>query len=82
MMRVSFFLTLAFVLILMGFALVLTGSSISGLGGGCFFWPFPVIIACGAGNGGTPYALIIVGLVAVVLMSFLSFVWMRRTTSG
>lgn len=80
-MRASMVLALAFALILAGFVLVIAGSGFSGFSGGCFFWPFPIIIACGAGSGGTPYFLIIVGLIAVAIISFLSFFWMRKTIS-
>jgi len=71
-------LAVAFGLILVGSVLVLSGSIMSGSAGGCFFWPFPVILVCGAGSDGAPYISIIVALVVVVLISSLSFLWMRR----
>src|SRR5438034_6340805 len=66
-------LAVAFGLILVGSVLVLSGSIVSGSAGGCFFWPFPVILVCGAGSDGAPYISIIVGLAGVWLISCLSF---------
>jgi hypothetical protein len=65
-------------LILAGIALLSLGSSTSGLAGGCFFWPFPVIIACGAGGAGASYTPIIIGGLAVGLFSFLFFLLVQR----
>ena len=71
-------LAVAFGLILVGSVLVLSGSIMSGSAGGCFFWPFPVILVCGAQSDGAPYISIIVALSVVVLISFLTLLWMRR----
>ena len=68
--------------VLLGLALVLANSPTSRTGGGCFFWPFPVIILCGAGSSGTVYPLIIAGLVVTIIISFISFFQMRRSTTG
>ncbi|OLB46961.1 hypothetical protein AUI07_02590 [archaeon 13_2_20CM_2_53_6] len=75
-------LAVAFGLILVGSVLVLSSSVMSGSAGGCFFWPFPVILVCGAGADGAPYISIIVALSVVVLISFLTLLWMRRVAAS
>ena len=82
LIRAPYLLAVGLGLVLLGLSLVIANSATSGTGGGCFFWPFPVIVVCGAGSSGTVYPLMIVGLVVSVLISFMSFVWMRRSTTG
>ncbi len=66
---------------LIGFLLVFLGSSGPASYGGCSFWPFPVIIACGLGNGGGSFLLI--GLFAAVLTFLIVFLgwWARKPGS-
>jgi flagellar motor component MotA len=81
-MRASYLLLVALGLILTGFALVLAGTVTSGSAAGCFFWPFPVIIVCGAGTGAAPYSAVVVGAIALVAVSVFSFLWMRKGAGG
>ena len=75
-------LVVAFGLILVGFVLVLLGSSMSGSGAGCFFWPLPVVVVCGAGSGGAPYTFAILGAVIFAVVLLLSSFWMRKAPSS
>ena len=81
-MRISLLIILSIGLTLTGLALVLAGATRPGLAGGCFFWPFPLIIACGAGTGGSAYVAIILGIVALVAMIFFSRIWVQRAAGG
>jgi len=71
-------LIIALGLILAGVGLLSLGPSSSHLAGGCFFWPFPVIIACGAGEAGVSYTSVITGGLIVGLLSFLFFLLVQR----
>ncbi|MBO0887970.1 hypothetical protein J2P12_02610 [Candidatus Bathyarchaeota archaeon] len=81
-MRVSLLFAVSLGLILTGLALMLVGSATSGLSGGCLFWPFPVIIVCGAGTGGSSNFSIVLGAVALMAMILFSIFWFRKTTKG
>lgn len=60
-------------LVVVGFLVILLGSSGPGSSGGCFFWPFPVILACGLGAGSSSFLSL--GLVLVVSVSLLILSW-------
>ena len=77
-MRTSYLLLVAMGFILTGFAVVLAGTVTSGSAAGCFFWPFPVIIVCGAGTGGASYTFVVVGAMVLVAFSVFPFLWMRK----
>jgi len=81
-MRALLVLVVAFGLVLVGFVLVFAGIAMSGSVGGCFFWPFPVIIVCGAGTGGASYIEVIVGAIVLVALSVFSFLWMRKAAGS
>ncbi len=76
----SLFLLLSFGLILIGTVFVLFGSITMNSTGGCFLWPFPIIVVCGAGSGGAPFGYFIIGVVAVVLVFIVSLFWVRWRT--
>ncbi len=80
--RTSYLLLVALGLILTGFALVLAGTVASGSAAGCFFWPFPAIIVCGAGTGGASYTFVVVGAIVLVAFSVFSFLWMRKAAGS
>jgi hypothetical protein len=80
--RISLLLALSTGLILTGIALVLAGAPTSGSRGGCFFWPFPLIIVCGLGTGGSVYVPIIFGAVALMTMLLFSMFWARKAAQG
>ncbi len=63
---------------LIGFLLVFLGSAGPVSSGGCFFWPFPVIVVCGLGTGGGSF--LVIGVFAAVLMSVMMVLgwWMRK----
>lgn len=65
---------------LIGFLLVFLGSPGPAFLGGCFFWPFPVIVVCGPGNGGL--SLLLIGLFAVVLTFLIVFLGWWTWKSG
>ncbi len=60
-------------LVVVGFLVILLGSSSSGSSAGCFFWPFPIILACGLGAGSSTFLSL--GLVLVVSVSLLVLSW-------
>jgi len=64
-------------LIIVGFAVVIIGSN-AATSQGCFLWPLPVIIFCGAGTGSGSYLVLAIGLVAVAVISLVSFLTMRK----
>lgn len=63
-------------LIVSGLGLVLIGSN-SAMSGGCFLWPLPIIVVCGAGTGSESYLVLAIGLVVVFAISLLSFFSLR-----
>ncbi|OLD01088.1 hypothetical protein AUG19_09035 [archaeon 13_1_20CM_2_54_9] len=75
-LRGSRFLILAaFLLIFAGVILVSLGSTSGAqrVGGGCVFWPFPLIISCGFGSNSTP--LLIFGILAAGFLIATLFFW-------
>jgi hypothetical protein len=77
-MRISLLFAASIGLVFTGLALVLLGSTGFGLTGGCFFWPFPILIACGVGTAGSAYAPIILAAVVLLVMVVFSLFLARE----
>ncbi|HEX4920880.1 MAG TPA: hypothetical protein VFV92_09085, partial [Candidatus Bathyarchaeia archaeon] len=45
--------------------------------GGCFIWPLPIIVVCGAGTNSEAYLVLAIGLSVVFAISLLSFLSLR-----
>jgi len=70
----------ATIIIFAGIILVILGLSTGGGTGGCFVWPFPLIIGCGFGSGGNiGFYLFLFGLLA---FAPLLFWWSLRRLRG
>lgn len=63
-------------LIVTGLGLVLIGSN-APVSGGCFIWPLPIIVVCGAGTNSESYLVLAIGLIVVFAISLLSFLSLR-----
>ena len=61
-------------IMLVGFVLILLGSTATGSSGGCFFWPLPLVLICGLATGTDLYVAL--GLFSILLVVlFLLFFW-------
>jgi uncharacterized membrane protein len=77
-MRISLLFAASIGLIFTGLALVLLSSTSRGFTGGCFFWPFPILIACGVGTTGSAYVPIILAAIILLVMVVFSLFLARE----